>query len=106
MVFHNYRKNPAPAVQVSGGKDTPIVIDDEEEFKQTVEQATNLVIPGVVTPTPINIAEKTQPRPPQHEVSADNTRRRPLILEKPGTIRRSNNEVKISEGWCFLFCLW
>ena len=87
-----------PPVKVAGGKDTPIVIDDEDEIKQTVEQKTDLVIPELETPAPVNVSEKTQQKPPLHEVSASNTRRRPLILEKSVTVEQSNNELKVSEG--------
>ena len=95
--FLNSTKS-APPPQVSGGKDTPIVIDDEDEIKQTVEQKTDPVIPEVETPAPVDASEKTQQRPPQHEVSASNTRRRPLILEKSRTVGQSKDELKVSEG--------
>ena len=86
------------AVRIGSGKDTPIVIDDEEECQQTVEQKTDPVITEKDASISTAVPEITVPKTSQQD-AIDNARRRPLILEQSPTVTQGSDEVvALSEG--------
>ena len=87
------------AVRIGSGKDTPIVIDDEEECQQTVEQKTDPVITEKDASVSTAVPEITVSKTSQQDVIDNNARRRPLILEQSPTVTQGSDEVvALSEG--------
>lgn len=84
---------------IGGGKDTPIVIDDEEDVsKQAVEHVTDHVITEKDTSTPVAEPEKTEETSLPQPTLESNARRRPLILEQTPKMKQNNDDVAFSQG--------
>lgn len=93
------------AVRIGGRKDTPIVIDDEEDCQQTPQTKTDPVITEKDTSVASAVPETTVPKTSQQDVIESNARRRPLILEQSPTVTQGSDGVVPSEGLATFYCL-
>lgn len=88
-------KNGVP-VELAGGKDTPIVIEDEDDAQPTEKTEVATSIKVGVAPTEVFASPNQDSAQP--EVKDSNLRRRSLIIEQSPSIAH-NNDLVSSGGW-------
>ena len=81
-------------VQIGAGKDTPIIIDDEDDTKPVVNETEDPLTLVKDTVEPIEIFEE-----PEQETSKQPPSCSPLIHEKSPTDEPKNGPSGAYEGW-------
>ncbi|XP_028404794.1 uncharacterized protein LOC114527359 [Dendronephthya gigantea] len=88
----NTAKNNDVNIQIGAGKDTPIVIDDEDDPKQIVDEPEEPVTPIKDTVEPVEILEE-----PGQEISQQEPSSSPIIHEESPTIEPKNDTSAVCE---------